>query len=301
MRPSIFMMLVAALALIGVADDALHPVSVGRAAVAQTNPGREPARVLGDVPYGTDAKQTLDLYLPAQKEFATVVYVYGGGWHSGSGKSSAPVAERLARAGFGCALVTHRLFPPDKFPAPAEDVAAAFAYVKAHAAGHWGDPRRIFLMGHSSGAHLALLVAADPQYLAAHKLTPGDVAGVVGLSTPTDLSPRQDRVGYGDILLKGRGADPFGRDADLMKRASPVRYVTRQLPRTLLVVGDHDLPSLEADAKEFAAAAERAGASATVEIGKDRDHMQNVRKLLDDRDPVLADVLAFLRETAKPG
>src|SRR5579872_3073160 len=80
-----------------------------------------------DVRYGS-GPQTLDRYVPASKGFPTIVYTYGGGWHSGSGKSSKPIAEKLQSLGYGCALVSHRLWPPDTFPAMAEDVTAAFAW-----------------------------------------------------------------------------------------------------------------------------------------------------------------------------
>jgi acetyl esterase/lipase len=96
------------------------------------------------------------------------------------------------------------LGPKDKFPAQAEDVAAAFAWVKKHIGDKGGDPKRLVLMGHSSGAHLALLIAADPKYLAEHKLSPADIAGVVGLSSPVDLEPRADKRGFGEVLLAGK-------------------------------------------------------------------------------------------------
>jgi acetyl esterase/lipase len=65
-----------------------------------------------DVPYaGGGDQQKLDLYLPGKKGFATVVFVYGGGWHTGGRKSVAPVGEKLQGLGFGCALVSHRLSP----------------------------------------------------------------------------------------------------------------------------------------------------------------------------------------------
>src|SRR5579859_1480751 len=79
-----------------------------------------------DIHYAADSpSQVLDLFVPAQKGFATIVYTYGGGWHAGSGKSSTPIAERLRALGYGCALISHRLFPPDPFPAQAEDLASA--------------------------------------------------------------------------------------------------------------------------------------------------------------------------------
>jgi acetyl esterase/lipase len=89
--------------------------AAGRAADEKPAP---PPAVEKDVPYADGGDQhKLDLYLPARKGFATVVFTYGGGWHTGSRKSVTPVGEKLQSLGLGCALVSHRLSPKDKFPA----------------------------------------------------------------------------------------------------------------------------------------------------------------------------------------
>jgi acetyl esterase/lipase len=88
-------------------------------------------RVELDIPYAEGGdEQKLDLFLPRQKNFAIVVFTYGGGWHRGSRKSVTPIGEKLQSLGYGCALLSHGLSPQDKFPAQIEDVAAAFAWVK---------------------------------------------------------------------------------------------------------------------------------------------------------------------------
>jgi len=88
-----------------------------------------------DVPYaGGGDQQMLDLYLPNKKDFTTIVFTFGGGWHSGSRKSVKPIGEKLQSLGFGCALLSHRLAPQDTFPAQIEDVAAGFAWVKKNIA-----------------------------------------------------------------------------------------------------------------------------------------------------------------------
>ena len=244
-----------------------------------------------DIRYSSaSSPQTLDLYLPAGKNFATVVYTYGGGWHSGSGKSSKPIAEKLARLGFGCALVSHRLWPPDAFPAQAEDVAAAFAWVKHNIAERGGDPTRVILAGHSSGAHLSLLVAADPRYLAVHHLTPADVAAVIGVSTPVDLTRA-----YGQVLLQGHGADVFHRDPALMLDASPMAHISGDLPRTLLLVGGDDFPMLAGGAHTFMTKAQAAGCHVSMAVIPGKDHMAMAQGLTSEHDPVLAAVLTFLK------
>ena len=246
-------------------------------------------------------QQKLDLYLPEQKGFATVVFTYGGGWRGGSRKSVAAIGKRLQSLGFGCGLLSHRLAPQDKFPAQIEDVAAAFAWVKKNIGTRGGDPKRVFLMGHSSGAHLSLLLATVPKYLAPYQLSPADIAGVVGLSSPIDLEPRKDKKGFGDALLAGKGADVFSRDAALMKSASPIQHVSKDLPPTLLIVGERDFPMLEGDAKAFARKAKDAGVNAVVSVVKGCDHMAVVRSLLDEQSPVSKQVLAFLKKSKSEG
>src|SRR5262249_16651300 len=159
-----------------------------------------------DLPYADGGdQQMLDLYLPKKKGFTTVVFTFGGGWHTGSRKSVTRVGEELQSAGYACALPSHRLAPKHKFPAQAEDIALVFAWVKNNIQAKGGDPKRIVLIGHSSGAHLSLLIATDPKYLAKHKLSPADITAVVGLSTPVDLEPHPDKKGFGDALMEGKG------------------------------------------------------------------------------------------------
>jgi acetyl esterase/lipase len=55
--------------------------------------------------------------------------------------------------------------PENPHPAQVEDVAAAFAWVVRNISQYGGDPSRIYLSGHSAGAHLAALLALDEKYL----------------------------------------------------------------------------------------------------------------------------------------
>jgi acetyl esterase/lipase len=258
------------------------------------------SRVEVDVPYADGGdQQEMDLYLPTGQGFTTVLFTYGGGWHSGSRKSVTPIGKKLQSLGYGCALLSHRLSPKDRFLAQIEDVAAAFAWVKKNIGARGGDPKRIVVMGHSSGAHLSLLLASDPKYLAKHKLSPRDITAVIGLSTPVDLEPRKDRSGFGDALMRGRGADVFGRDVAVMKDASPIQHLAKELPQALLIVGERDFPMLEGDARRFAEKAKSLGLTVPVVVAKGCSHMQVVSSLLEDRSPVQENVLAVLSKLEK--
>ena len=88
----------------------------------------------------------------------------------------------------------------------------------------------------------------------------------------------------------------FSRDVALMRAASPIRHVSKDLPPTLLVVGEKDFPMLEGDARAFAEKAMGVGREVTTFVGKGGDHMGVVRSLLAGRSPVREQVLAFLEK-----
>ena len=84
-----------------------------------------------------------------------------------------------------------------------------------------------------------------------------------------------------------------------MADASPLRHVSKALPPTLLVVGDHDFPMLEADAKAFAAKAKEVGRDVPVVVARDCNHMAVVQGLLKDESQVLTEVVRFLKSAGK--
>jgi len=261
-------------------------------------PGEPPSLV--DVAYRAGVPEPkLDFYAAESKGFPTVVHVYGSGWRSGSGKSSAPVAEALRRHGVGCVLVSHRLAPAHSIREQAGDVAAAFAWAKAHVAEKGGDPKKIFLSGHSTGGQLVLLVVTEPTFLGAEHLSTDDVAGVVSLSAPVDLVPRADGHGYGNIMSSARGKGVFPTDIDEITKLSPLHQLNVKIPRTLLLVGSDDFPMLAADARHFAEKAKALGTDISTEVSPGKDHMGMVRALTNEADPVFLRVLAFIQAQPK--
>ena len=130
----------------------------------------------------------------------------------------------------------------------------------------------------------------------------GAAARDVGLSTPLDLTTHPDGHGYGDRLLAGAGADVFRRDLTTMRDASPASHINRDLPPTLLLVGERDFPMLASDALAFVAESKKAGASAEFAVIPGKDHMGMAQGMTDDEDAVLSRVSAFLeRRFARSG
>lgn len=142
--------------------------------------------VISQTPYEQE-RCKLDLTLPADaKGFPTYVWFYGGGLKNGGkdlrSEYCAEIRASLARAGVAVVTPDYRLSPKAKYPAYVDDAAAAFAWTVKHIAEHGGDPRKVFIGGHSAGGYLALLVGMDPERLKPHGLTLASVAGIAQVS-----------------------------------------------------------------------------------------------------------------------
>lgn len=127
------------------------------------------ASAVRDIAYGADPAQRFDLYLPAHPSDAPVFFfVHGGGWAAGD-KTNPGIEDKLEywlAKGYAVASANYRMLPGAAPLQQARDVAVAVAVAQRRAA-EWGlDATRFVLVGHSAGAHLVALLAADPDLLA---------------------------------------------------------------------------------------------------------------------------------------
>jgi acetyl esterase/lipase len=228
----------------------------------------------------------LDLYLPAGKrDFPFLLFIHGGGWSKGRRQDFAFVGERFARQGVGVAIADYRLTPAVRHPEHVRDVARAFGWLVAHAKEFGGDPKRLYLAGHSAGAHMVSLLAADPKYLEAEGLTAESVRAVIGISGPY-------------WLPNGLYDEVFGRNGAQRADAFPVNHVGRhpgqRLPPFLLLHADRDLPGLELAAKLMQSALGLANTEVKLRQVKDRDHDSILNRLSDPGDRAAALIMEFI-------
>jgi arylformamidase len=142
---------------------------------AETTSSSLPAgvRVLRNLAYGPDEKQRLDVYLPTQTiTNAPVIFmVHGGAWRTGDKAMNNVVENKVARwvpKGVVFISVNYRLLPQTDPLSQADDVATALAFAQKNATKWHADPTQFVLMGHSAGAHLVSLLAADPSLANKH-------------------------------------------------------------------------------------------------------------------------------------
>ncbi len=110
------------------------------------------------------------LYKPRGKgPFPLMVEVHGGAWCRGTRLNNKVIHEKLARSGVVVVALDFRMPPEAGYPDTIADVNYAVRWCKSRAAGLNSDPRRVGLLGTSSGGHIAMLVAmkpGDPRYAA---------------------------------------------------------------------------------------------------------------------------------------
>jgi acetyl esterase/lipase len=220
------------------------------------------------IAYGPAASQRIALFLPkAPGPHPVVVLLHGGCYlkeYAGLEETS-PIARDLADRGFAVWNVGYRLLgePGAGYPGTFEDVATAVDRIRQEAARYDLDMRRVIVLGHSAGGHLALWAAARPNLPPAsplHRPDPLRIGAVISLAGIGDLE------GQGDVFEAACGRDTFER----LLGASPSYADTspaRLLPfaaQVVMVHGEHDHvmppPTGEAFARQVRAAGGRAEA-----------------------------------------
>ena len=244
-------------------------------------------RLESDIAYGQAGRQALDLYTPRTANDATpvVVFFYGGGWRSGAKQNYEFVASSLTQAGYAVAIPDYRLFPDVVFPAFVEDGALAVAWILKNVRDYGGDPNRVFLMGHSAGAHIAALIALDGRYLAKQSVDVGSIDGLIGLSGPYNFLPIES--GY---LL-----DVFPEEH--RAASQPVNFVSATAPPTLLIHGADDVVVKAANSESLATRLSQHGVGVRLRVYDGTGHTNIAAALapaLDFMNDTLEDSREFL-------
>jgi acetyl esterase/lipase len=255
--------------------------------------------LIKNVRFGDNPRQKLDLYGPPLNQSVgnpgapVALFVYGGGWNSGSRKEYQWAGKMLAAQGFVTVVADYRLTPEVSFPAFVEDVAAAVRWAVDHAPEHGGDPSRIVLVGHSAGAYNAAMVALDPRYLKAVGVDRARIKAFAGLAGPyyfPDLS--------GPVLSKTFAGVPDDKTYQTLDYASPAS------PAAFLVAGGADRTVRPRNTERLAAALKNEGVEVESHIYPGQSHadvLLNLSRTFRGRSTEYAELTGFLRRQAGLG
>jgi arylformamidase len=191
-----------------------------------------------DLRYGDGPRQRLDVFACGVPAAPTLAYIHGGYWQTNDKEPYAFLGESLLPAGFNLALIEYTLAPAARLDAIVSEARAAITWIIAHAGEFGGDPRRVFVAGHSAGGHLTAMAMHDAR-----------VAGGLAISGIYDLEPI--RLCYLN--------DRLGLDSGEAVRNSPILHLPARAAPLVVAAGLDELPELIRQSDEYARAWQRRG------------------------------------------
>jgi acetyl esterase/lipase len=256
--------------------------------ILNTTIGEDGFTVHSGLRFGPQARQVLDVYVPEQRDgpLPVVVFFYGGSWRGGERADYRFAADALASRGYVAIVPDYRLFPEVRFPAFVEDGAKAVRWVLEHVADFGGDPDRLYLMGHSAGAHIAAMLTLDERYLAAEGVPRHSIRGTIALAGPYAFYPSRT----------ASVAPIFSHLAD-QNTARPIVFVDGDEAPMLLLHGADDDTVFVFNTVELSKTVRDAGGSARQIIYPDVGHFEILLALarpFRGIAPVLSDTAAFI-------
>ena len=217
------------------------------------------------VAYGPTEIEKLDIYKTRRSNAPINIFIHGGAWRNGQAKDSAYLAEMFINAG------AHFVVPDfiqvedagGNLMPMAQQVRAAVAWVYKNAARFGGDPNRIYITGHSSGAHLTgCTLVTDWQKdfgLPANIIKGGLlVSGMYDLK-PVRLSKRSEYVKFTD---------------EIERALSSQRHLDKLNAPIIVAHGSQETPEFQRQAREFAAAVKAAGKPVELIVGEGFNHFE---------------------------
>lgn len=228
-------------------EEAITAVQTGKVAMIKSTPVPDTIEVANDIEYGRvgDRALKLDLYRPKETRGRVpgLIFIHGGGWSSGDKSVYKIYCQRFAEKGYVAASIGYRLSKEAPFPAAVQDAKCAVRWLRANAELYSVDPDKIAVLGGSAGGHLSMMVGyvSDDSELegeGGHADTSSVVQAVVNFYGPTDLTVpfAHDK----DVVINFLSKKKYADAPELYTRASPLSYLTKDDPPTLILHGTTD-------------------------------------------------------------
>ena len=215
--------------------------------------------------YGETEIEKLDVYKTKKPNAPINVYIHGGAWRNGEAKDFAAPAEMFVQAGAHFVVVDFVQVGDtggDLMPM-IRQVRSAVAWVYKNAARFGGDAERIYITGHSSGAHLSgctLITDWQKEFGLPPTIIKGGllISGMYDLK-PVRLSKRSKYVNFTD---------------EVEQALSSQRHLDKLTAPIIVAYGDQETPEFQRQGREFAAAVKAAGKPVELIVGEGFNHFE---------------------------
>jgi acetyl esterase/lipase len=259
-----------------------------------------------NIPYVENGhkRHVLDIYTPekpAGTSLPVMFWIHGGGWQTGDKSDVALKPKVLAERGFLFVSTNYRLLPEVGMAELMGDVARSLGWVYRNIAGHGGDPRRIFVGGHSAGAQVAALISTDERYLKKEGVPFDVLKGCVPVDGDTYDIPKiimtaeHRQALYGGKMFTFGHRQKFGNDPEKHVDFSTVTHVAKGkgIPPFLILYFSGN-PDTRAQAERLGAVLKAAEIPVRVYGKGDSNHSRLNDDLGKPDDPATQELYKFL-------
>ena len=263
-------------------------------------------KLTSGIPYVENGheRQVLDIYTSERatdKNLPVMFWIHGGGWQVGDKSDVALKPKVFTERGFVFVSTNYRLLPHVEMATLIRDVAKSLGWVHKNIAKYGGDPKRIFVGGHSAGAQLAALVCTDNRYLKEEGVSFGVLRGCVPVDGDTYDIPKiimtaeHRQALYGGKMFTFGHRQKFGNDPEKHVDFSAVTHVAKNkgIPPFLILFFSGN-PDTRAQARRFEAVLKEAQIPVTVYGERDSNHSQLNNDLGIPEDPATQELYKFL-------
>ena len=207
----------------------------------------EGVQLTRDIEYGKVGQRALklDVYKPDKsgKPVPGLIFIHGGAWKGGNKDIYRIHAARYAQRGYVAVSISYRLSGEAPFPAAVQDAKCAVRWMRANADKYGVDPNHICVLGGSAGGHLAMMVGyswddKELEGTGGHQHISSRVQAVVSIYGPSNLDVPFMR--QAEAVQQFLANKKYDEAPDLYKKASPISYLGKDDPPTLILHGTLD-------------------------------------------------------------
>lgn len=262
-------------------------------------------KIHSDIAYAEESDlQKLDIYIPSAKSgpLPVLIHIHGGAWSYGDKAHTKAQGIFYAKHGIVVVCINYRLSergnPTIKHPTHIKDCASAVSWVFKNIKKYGGDTNKIYLSGHSSGAHLASLLATDGTYVQEYGISPININGVVAVDTagfnlnsymiaPEESNPSIKK-------MKKIVQSIFAKDKEELLKASPINYINHKTCQKFLVIVSSARPLAIGVSRNFVCALNKSKKEASIlEVDGHTHEQMNLAMSVPD-NPISNAILSFL-------
>jgi acetyl esterase/lipase len=242
-----------------------------------------------------DVRRQLDIYHKTKVDTAqdVLVFIHGGSWSSGKKDIYWWLGRNFARKGVVAVTINYGLAPESQYGQMATDCATAVKWVTNHISEYGGNPKRIYVMGHSAGAHLAELINADPQYFKSLAIA-NPIKGVIlndpfGLDMREYLEQAEKDNNYFDFLRS------FTKDPATWTKGSPLNYVSGIRNPHLLFYGEKTYPAIQIQSERLNKLLTERSVPHEMHVIKNKKHVGMITQMIFGWNDLYDYALAFMK------